>query len=690
MTQKRWKLSITELGTTKVLAETVVEAGDWMTGLSRARTQIGERAGVPQGASVSVAPDGKVSILDPVGRRQYTLTNTIESLPPPPKPVSVPPPAPPAAKKADFKKTMAYVPAAAGVGNAEKVVGKPVVAPAAPAVVAPAAVAPAAVAPAVVAPAVVAPAAVAPAVVAPAVVAPAVVAPAVVAPAVVAPVVAPGESSTSAKKKVSRATMAYMPASALAGVAASMNGAPLPAVAAPAVAAPAAPAVAAPAAPAPAAPVVAPPAAPVVAAPVEAVVAAVVAPAVTAPAASASAAVETLEVLFARDSEPSAASPLIYRERNWLAPEGTDEEEAELLLRTRFSALRDSLADKPKGKLVKLALFDHRWSGQPLRPPILVLTWKDWRGEPEVLAPGRLSVTPVGTVPAPSVPPPASPSTPAPSTSVAAVATGVAAVTAAAPSIPEPPIAPAPPMRASTPPVDTGPSIMIDPSLLGDPGKTLEDVPAVRSVPARPSPAPPAAAPAAALPTPTPQPSKLRADDRLAHAFDALQDLFFLPTPADGADFLLRLLGELVPSEAASIALYDINTDELRFVAAVGTGGSERKGDAVPSLAGILGSAVHGHHDVCTVVADVTTDRRFDPGIDGRVGLEPMNLAVSPVSWNGRLLGALQLVNRIGDLQFSQADANLLAYVAQRFGEFLHQHKVAEPKRVSQSAPGRR
>jgi hypothetical protein len=678
MTQKRWKLSITELGTTKVLAETVVEAGDWMTGLSRARTQIGERAGVPQGASVSVAPDGKVSILDPVGRRQYTLTNTIESLPPPPKPVSVPPPAPPAAKKADFKKTMAYVPAAAGVGNAEKVVGKPVVAPA---VVAPAIVAPAAVAPAVVAPAVVAPAVVAPAVVAPAVVAPAVVAPAVV---------APGESSTSAKKKVSRATMAYMPASALAGAAASMNGAPLPAVAAQAVAAPAAPAVVAPAAPAPAAPVAAPPAAPVVAAPVEAVVAAVVAPAVTAPAASASAAVETLEVLFARDSEPSAASPLIYRERNWLAPEGTDEEEAELLLRTRFSALRDSLADKPKGKLVKLALFDHRWSGQPLRPPILVLTWKDWRGEPEVLAPGRLSVTPVGTVPAPSVPPPASPSTPAPSTSVAAVATGVAAVATAAPSIPEPPIAPAPPMRASTPPVDTGPSIMIDPSLLGDPGKTLEDVPAVRSVPARPSPAPPAAAPAAALPTPTPQPSKLRADDRLAHAFDALQDLFFLPTPADGADFLLRLLGELVPSEAASIALYDINTDELRFVAAVGTGGSERKGDAVPSLAGILGSAVHGHHDVCTVVADVTTDRRFDPGIDGRVGLEPMNLAVSPVSWNGRLLGALQLVNRIGDLQFSQADANLLAYVAQRFGEFLHQHKVAEPKRVSQSAPGRR
>src|SRR5690606_37408524 len=106
------KLSITELGSTKVVAETVVEAGDWMTALGRARTQIGEKSGVPQGSSVAVAPDGTVTILDEVGRRQYSLANTIESLPPAAPAAAAPASAAPAARKADFKQTMAYMPAA--------------------------------------------------------------------------------------------------------------------------------------------------------------------------------------------------------------------------------------------------------------------------------------------------------------------------------------------------------------------------------------------------------------------------------------------------------------------------------------------------------------------------------------------------------------------------------------------------
>jgi GAF domain-containing protein len=165
--------------------------------------------------------------------------------------------------------------------------------------------------------------------------------------------------------------------------------------------------------------------------------------------------------------------------------------------------------------------------------------------------------------------------------------------------------------------------------------------------------------------------------------------LFFLPTPAEGADFVLRLLGELVPCEASAVALYDINTDELRFVAAHGVGAEERKGDAVPAQAGILGATIR-LHEVCTTVDDLGTDARFDPGVDGRVGLEATNTAVVGVWANGRLLGAFQLLNRIGDLEFGAADANLLVYVSNRFGAFLHQHKVAEVKRPSRTVTGRR
>jgi len=383
------------------------------------------------------------------------------------------------------------------------------------------------------------------------------------------------------------------------------------------------------------------------------------------------------ELLVTRDSEPSTASPLVYRERNWLVPEGMSLDDAELLLRTRFSALRDELASRPKGKLVKLAVFDHRWEGQPQRPPLLVLTWKDWRGEPEVLAP---SVN--GSMPPPSgsLPPPASVQPPAPES--VAPAAAPPQVTPSAPPVPYDASRPStPPMGAATP------SIMVDPDLMDAP--TMKDLPVSGSIPAgtpRPSPSvAPTRSVAPASSTHSSARPRTKTDDRLASAFEGLQDLFFLPTPADGAEFLLRLLGELVPAEASSVALYDINTDELRFVAAIGAGADERKGDAVPSQVGILGSALRSV-DVCLIVPDVPSDDRFDPGIDGRVGLEATNLAVMPVSAHGRLLGAVQLVNRIGDLEFSRADANLLVYIGQRFGEFLHQHKVAAAPRRSQPA----
>jgi len=65
-------------------------------------------------------------------------------------------------------------------------------------------------------------------------------------------------------------------------------------------------------------------------------------------------------------------------------------------------------------------------------------------------------------------------------------------------------------------------------------------------------------------------------------------------------------------------------------------------------------------------------DERYDPGIDGRVGIDPESMALVAVAHAGRLLGLLQLINRKGQAQFSRADANLLSYVSVKLGEFLH------------------
>jgi hypothetical protein len=312
---------------------------------------------------------------------------------------------------------------------------------------------------------------------------------------------------------------------------------------------------------------------------------------------SAASVADGADVLYARDGEPTPENPLAYRERTFVVAAGTSADAAEAILRHRFALLRDELASRPKGKLVNMAVFDHRWEGRPLRPPLATLQWKDWRGDPEVARPPQ----PV------SAPPPSPPHAVLPVAPIAAPAAQRA-----------------PRQRLSTP----GP------------------------------------------------------DERLSAAFEQLQDLFFLATPLDGATFVLELLAELVPHEAGSVCLYDINSDELRFVALRGPGADERRGEAIPMGLGLLG-AVARDFARPLLIEEVGQDPRFDPGVDGRVGLDPRTMAVFPIVHQGRLQAVLQLVNRVGQAQFGKSDANLLSYVGEKLGEFLHQSRLGAQERAA-------
>ena len=139
------------------------------------------------------------------------------------------------------------------------------------------------------------------------------------------------------------------------------------------------------------------------------------------------------------------------------------------------------------------------------------------------------------------------------------------------------------------------------------------------------------------------------------------------------------MLEDLVPARAFSACLYDINSDELRFVALSGPGSDERKGVGVPRLAGLLGAAAVAQGQAL-LVDDVDEDPRFDPGVDGRVGLEPRTMAAVAVTHEGRLLGVLQAIDRRTAPRFDPTDANVMAYVAEKLGEFLHvaRHRASQ------------
>ena len=387
-------------------------------------------------------------------------------------------------------------------------------------------------------------------------------------------------------------------------------------------------------------------------------------------------------VMSSRDEDPTPASPLSYRERAYFAGDHIDRSQLESLLGQELERVRAELEGRGRGQFVNLGVFDHMFQGKPLRPPIATLEWKDWRGEPvftqsaEAQAeaqswsgtsegPVRSSfmpssrssqqLEPVRIPGAAALPTDAQPEPPAPVS--APVPSALATPNAGAPpGAAELPVEPAPAAPASADAARRAPS-------------TAMYTP------------PPAQAPSAASGTPRganeswPTTTAKRdatgdQDRRLAVAFEAVQDLYFMSSAAEGLDFAVRLLGELVPCEAVSGSVYDINTDEFRFVAASGPGADERRAQPVLSSAGLLSVAMHSGQEAY-VVADAGNDPRFDAVADGRVGLIPRNLVYLSLHRGELWLGMLQMINRESPRGFSDGDVAVASYLAVQVAEFL-------------------
>ena len=266
-----------------------------------------------------------------------------------------------------------------------------------------------------------------------------------------------------------------------------------------------------------------------------------------------------LELMSSRDAEPGPDNPLTYRERAYLIPKGMSVSEAEAALRFALADLQQQFQDAPRGKFVNLAAFDHNWIDRPIRPPLVALEWRDWRGEPAV------------------------------------------------------------------------------------------DYPAAEQ---------------ASMPPGAPE-----GDERLATVFEMLHELAHLRTAAEGLEFTVRLLAHTVPAEALSGCLYDINTDELRFVAVHGVGAQGAQGRAVSRLAGLFGKAAQLEH-AALVIPDLKAEGGYEAARDGRQGLAATNMLLRPLTHDGRLLGMLQMINRTTGV-FSAPDVHLVNYVAERLSEFL-------------------
>ncbi|MFO0547405.1 MAG: hypothetical protein U0271_03400 [Polyangiaceae bacterium] len=175
-------------------------------------------------------------------------------------------------------------------------------------------------------------------------------------------------------------------------------------------------------------------------------------------------------------------------------------------------------------------------------------------------------------------------------------------------------------------------------------------------------------------------------DDLITDLFEACSDLSFVHEPLEGAEFVINLVFENIPSLVVLVSFFDINTREFVVVRqGITTGEGEQLGNAVLTRASEfvthLGKAMRVGR--AAVLAAPATDALAEDARWRALTLAPASYVIAPVLAGGRFLGLIEAANPVDGSPFSVGDAHAITYIAERFGEFLAQREiVVDPDRV--------
>jgi signal transduction histidine kinase len=114
--------------------------------------------------------------------------------------------------------------------------------------------------------------------------------------------------------------------------------------------------------------------------------------------------------------------------------------------------------------------------------------------------------------------------------------------------------------------------------------------------------------------------------------------------------------------EASSLFLIDEETDELIFHVAYGQEAKKIKSMRMKKSEGIVGSVIESGH--AEIVNDVTKDPRFFKKIDQKSGFITRSILCVPLKTTDRLLGAIQVLNKLDGGGFSNQDLILCNAIA--------------------------
>ncbi|NPV06724.1 MAG: GAF domain-containing sensor histidine kinase [Anaerolineae bacterium] len=118
----------------------------------------------------------------------------------------------------------------------------------------------------------------------------------------------------------------------------------------------------------------------------------------------------------------------------------------------------------------------------------------------------------------------------------------------------------------------------------------------------------------------------------------------------------------VVGAAAGSLLLLDHESGELEFAVVIGGAGASLLGQRMPATAGVAGWVVT--HGEPLVVNDPAADPRFYPEVSTQLGFPTLSLACVPMAAKGKMVGALEVLNKENGRAFGDDDVSLLLAVA--------------------------
>jgi hypothetical protein len=164
-------------------------------------------------------------------------------------------------------------------------------------------------------------------------------------------------------------------------------------------------------------------------------------------------------------------------------------------------------------------------------------------------------------------------------------------------------------------------------------------------------------------------PRRRAGEDLIAELFESMHELHFMGDMPSGADFVLAIINEVLPSQGVLIQVFDINTRNFVVIRCKGPEGKRallhRTSDQDPLYADVM------RRPHALSIADTAGDERFNKERWQLLGVEPKSVLCAAVKQGGRYLGIIELANPDGDTPFHQTEVNALDYICKQFAEFL-------------------